>query len=142
MHDPHQAAQELRRAVKELNMVGAMLNDFQSAGEDGNVSASFLNDRPVADFNNVVDHAHVRRPCLRCQFFNLAPRRARTHSLEPALLDGRPRAGCARLHAPTSGESESLERPVRPPKVARSVRLGICEPVVDTHTRVHYGGRF
>jgi 2,3-dihydroxybenzoate decarboxylase len=40
MHDPNQAADELRRAVKELGLLGAMLNDFQSAGEDGNVTFS------------------------------------------------------------------------------------------------------
>jgi 2,3-dihydroxybenzoate decarboxylase len=31
MHDPHQAAQELKRAVKELGLLGAILNDFQEA---------------------------------------------------------------------------------------------------------------
>jgi 2,3-dihydroxybenzoate decarboxylase len=31
MHDPHQAAQELKRAVKELGLLGAMINDFQEA---------------------------------------------------------------------------------------------------------------
>jgi len=36
MHRPEQAAKELRRAVKELGLVGAILNDWQSTGEDGN----------------------------------------------------------------------------------------------------------
>ena len=36
MHRPAQAAQELRRAVKELGLVGAILNDWQATGEDGN----------------------------------------------------------------------------------------------------------
>ncbi|KAH8798544.1 amidohydrolase-like protein 2 [Xylogone sp. PMI_703] len=36
MHRPQQAAQELTRAVKDLGLLGAMINDFQSAGEDGN----------------------------------------------------------------------------------------------------------
>jgi 2,3-dihydroxybenzoate decarboxylase len=31
MHDPHQAAQELKRAVQELGLLGAILNDFQEA---------------------------------------------------------------------------------------------------------------
>jgi len=31
MHDPKQAAQELKRAVKELGLLGAILNDFQEA---------------------------------------------------------------------------------------------------------------
>lgn len=35
MHDAAEAAAELRRAVKELGMFGALLNDFQSCGEDG-----------------------------------------------------------------------------------------------------------
>jgi 2,3-dihydroxybenzoate decarboxylase len=35
MHDPHQAAQELTRAVKELGMFGGLVNDFQSTGVDG-----------------------------------------------------------------------------------------------------------
>ncbi|KAG4443636.1 hypothetical protein IFR05_000913 [Cadophora sp. M221] len=35
MHDPVQAAAELRRAVKELGMFGGLVNDFQSFGDDG-----------------------------------------------------------------------------------------------------------
>jgi 2,3-dihydroxybenzoate decarboxylase len=35
MHDPAQAAQELKRAVEELGMFGGLVNDFQSTGEDG-----------------------------------------------------------------------------------------------------------
>ncbi|KAH8925717.1 amidohydrolase family protein, partial [Atractiella rhizophila] len=35
MHDPHVAAKEARRAIKELGLCGIILNDFQSAG-DGN----------------------------------------------------------------------------------------------------------
>jgi 2,3-dihydroxybenzoate decarboxylase len=31
MHDPKQAAQELKRAVTELGLLGCMLNDFQEA---------------------------------------------------------------------------------------------------------------
>ena len=30
MHDPHQAAAELRRAITELGLKGAILNDYQS----------------------------------------------------------------------------------------------------------------
>jgi len=36
MHRPAQAAQELRRSVKELGLVGAIVNDWQATGEDGN----------------------------------------------------------------------------------------------------------
>ncbi|KAM5353445.1 hypothetical protein ACJ41O_000095 [Fusarium nematophilum] len=35
MHDAAEAAAELRRAVKDLGMFGALINDFQSAGPDG-----------------------------------------------------------------------------------------------------------
>lgn len=35
MHSAQDAATELRRAVKELGFFGAILNDFQSVGEDG-----------------------------------------------------------------------------------------------------------
>lgn len=31
MHDPKQAAQELERAIKELGLLGVILNDFQEA---------------------------------------------------------------------------------------------------------------
>jgi 2,3-dihydroxybenzoate decarboxylase len=36
MHRPAQAAEELRRAVKELGCCGVILNDWQSTGADGN----------------------------------------------------------------------------------------------------------
>ncbi|KAK7419279.1 hypothetical protein QQX98_003431 [Neonectria punicea] len=36
MHDASEAAAELRRAIKELGMFGALLNDFQSVGPDSN----------------------------------------------------------------------------------------------------------
>lgn len=32
MHDPAVAAQELRRTVKELGFLGALVNDYQQAG--------------------------------------------------------------------------------------------------------------
>lgn len=35
MHDPEQAGAELRRCVNELGFHGALLNDSQHAGEDG-----------------------------------------------------------------------------------------------------------
>ncbi|KAL1617561.1 hypothetical protein SLS56_010964 [Neofusicoccum ribis] len=35
MHDPAQAAGELRRCVKELGMFGGLVNDWQSVGADG-----------------------------------------------------------------------------------------------------------
>lgn len=34
MHDPLEAAKELKRAVKELGMFGGLVNDFQSTGAD------------------------------------------------------------------------------------------------------------
>lgn len=37
MHDPEEAARELRRCmIEKKGFVGAMLNDFQSSGQDGN----------------------------------------------------------------------------------------------------------
>src|SRR5271155_1005570 len=36
MHRPAQAAEELRRAVRQLGCCGVILNDWQSTGEDGN----------------------------------------------------------------------------------------------------------
>lgn len=35
MHDPEEAATELRRCVKELGFLGALVNDTQRAGSDG-----------------------------------------------------------------------------------------------------------
>jgi 2,3-dihydroxybenzoate decarboxylase len=35
MHDPRQAAGELERCVKGLGMLGALINDHQSTGPDG-----------------------------------------------------------------------------------------------------------
>lgn len=45
MHDAEQAATELKRAVKELGLVGVMLNDFQSSGPDGDTMLFYDNDR-------------------------------------------------------------------------------------------------
>jgi len=36
MHRPEEAAKELRRSVKELGLVGAILNDWQATGDDEN----------------------------------------------------------------------------------------------------------
>ena len=48
MHDPAQAAQELRRCMLEKKgFVGVLLNDFQSAGEDGNTMLFY--DQPEYD---------------------------------------------------------------------------------------------
>ncbi len=48
MHDPAQAASELRRCMTEKKgFVGAILNDFQSAGEDGQEMLFF--DQPEYD---------------------------------------------------------------------------------------------
>src|ERR1700748_3248168 len=35
MHDPHEAAQEPTRCVKELGFLGALVNDTQRAGTNG-----------------------------------------------------------------------------------------------------------
>ena len=47
MHDAHQAAEELRRCVTELGLKGAILNDFQSAGPEG--EAMLMYDQPEYD---------------------------------------------------------------------------------------------
>ena len=47
MHDPVQAAQELRRSVTELGLKGAIINDFQSAGVDGETMLMY--DQPEYD---------------------------------------------------------------------------------------------
>lgn len=48
MHDPAEAARELRRCMTEKKgFVGALLNDFQSAGEDGNTMLFY--DQPEYD---------------------------------------------------------------------------------------------
>jgi len=46
MHDPHQAAQELERAIKELGLVGVILNDFQEAN---NGTKMLFYDQPEYD---------------------------------------------------------------------------------------------
>jgi 2,3-dihydroxybenzoate decarboxylase len=48
MHDPEQAASEVRRCFTELKgFVGVLVNDFQSAGEDGNTMLFY--DQPAYD---------------------------------------------------------------------------------------------
>lgn len=47
MHDPRQAAQELRRSIIELGLKGAIINDFQSAGPDGETMLMY--DQPEYD---------------------------------------------------------------------------------------------
>jgi len=47
MHDPEQAAGELRRAVEELGLKGAIINDYQSAGENGETMLMY--DQPAYD---------------------------------------------------------------------------------------------
>jgi 2,3-dihydroxybenzoate decarboxylase len=47
MHDPGQAATELRRCVTELGFHGALLNNFQHAGPDGETYLFY--DQPVYD---------------------------------------------------------------------------------------------
>ena len=58
MHNPSQAAEELRRCVKELGLVGAILNDWQATGADGN--GIILYDTPDYDpFWKVVEELGV-----------------------------------------------------------------------------------
>ena len=47
MHSPQAAADELKRAVLELGLKGALVNDFQSAGEDGETMIHY--DQPEWD---------------------------------------------------------------------------------------------
>lgn len=47
MHDPVQAGEELRRCVKELGFHGALLNDFQHSGPDGDTHLFY--DQPEYD---------------------------------------------------------------------------------------------
>ena len=47
MHDPKTAAEELKRAIQELGFKGALINDFQSAGEDGETMIHY--DQPEWD---------------------------------------------------------------------------------------------
>lgn len=47
MHDPRQAAAELKRAVQELGLKGAILNDYQSAGPAGETMLMY--DQPAYD---------------------------------------------------------------------------------------------
>lgn len=47
MHDPEQAASELKRSVKDLGLKGAILNDYQSAGPNG--EQMLMYDRPEYD---------------------------------------------------------------------------------------------
>lgn len=47
MHDPNQAAEELRRSVKELGLKGAIINDYQSAGDNGETILMY--DQPEYD---------------------------------------------------------------------------------------------
>lgn len=58
MHNSHDAIAELRRAVKELGMFGALLNDFQSTGPDG--SGKLYYDTPeYEEFWKVVEELDV-----------------------------------------------------------------------------------
>lgn len=58
MHDPVQAGQELRRCVEELGFHGALLNDFQHAGSNGETYLFY--DQPKYDaFWRVVEELDV-----------------------------------------------------------------------------------
>ncbi|KAJ9148675.1 Amidohydrolase-like protein 2 [Pleurostoma richardsiae] len=49
MHDAHQAASELRRAVKELGMLGALVNDWQSVKDESGEEERKYYDTPEYD---------------------------------------------------------------------------------------------
>lgn len=53
MHDPKQAGEELRRCVQDLGFHGALLNDFQHAGADGETFL-FYDQEPYDEFWKVV----------------------------------------------------------------------------------------
>jgi 2,3-dihydroxybenzoate decarboxylase len=58
MHDPVQAGEELRRCVKEYGFHGALINDIQHAGKDGETFLFY--DQPKYDaFWNVVQELDV-----------------------------------------------------------------------------------
>jgi 2,3-dihydroxybenzoate decarboxylase len=60
MHDPKQAATELKRAVKELGFLGAILNDFQSVSHSRKDDTFKLYDQPEYDgFWSVVQELDV-----------------------------------------------------------------------------------
>ena len=68
MHDPKQAGQELRRCMTEKKgFVGALLNDFQSSGEDGNTMLFYDHQRydefwAVAEQLEAPVYIHPRSP--------------------------------------------------------------------------------
>ena len=47
MHNPYQAAEELRRSVIEVGLEGTIINDYQSAGDKG--KAMLMYDQPACD---------------------------------------------------------------------------------------------
>jgi len=55
MHDPAQAAKELTRSIKELGLVGCMLNDFQSSGPDGDTMLHYDNENYDVFWKTVQD---------------------------------------------------------------------------------------
>jgi len=60
MHDAKQAATELKRAVKELGFLGAILNDFQTVEQPGGPDTMKLYDQPEYDvFWSVVQELDV-----------------------------------------------------------------------------------
>ena len=74
MHDPSQAAQELRRSVTELGLKGAIINDFQSAGADGETMLMY--DQPEYDpFWAAV------QVCLICHVFAMTTLRLTCRSI-------------------------------------------------------------
>lgn len=55
MHDPESAAKEATRAIKDLKLLGLILNDFQTTTDDGNTMKFF--DQPEYDafWNTIQD---------------------------------------------------------------------------------------
>jgi 2,3-dihydroxybenzoate decarboxylase len=81
MHDAQQAATELRRAVKELGFVGAILNDFQTVSHPSGPDTFKLYDQPEYDvFWSVVQeldvpiYIHPRMPDATIEKFLYAER--------------------------------------------------------------------
>lgn len=59
MHRPEQAAAELTRAVKELGMLGGMINDYQAVGTEGNERKIYYDTPDYDPFWSVVENLDV-----------------------------------------------------------------------------------
>ncbi|KAI9833512.1 MAG: hypothetical protein M1819_003671 [Sarea resinae] len=85
MHDPHVAAEEAKRAIKELKLLGLIVNDFQSCGDDG--EGAIFYDQPEWDaFWQTVQELDVP--------FYIHPRLT-TPNVQSLFLKGRPWLGAS-----------------------------------------------